>query len=147
MKKYWGKVKKGAQRGRLLGFPTANIRIHKKIEEGIYVSKVTISSSSKPESNLGGQSSLEKGSPLQTRTRIYNALTFVGKATTFNEKEYKSESFLLDFSGDLYGKYITILLLQKIRDNKRFLSVDDLIKQMDKDVAVAKKFFTRSAKF
>src|SRR5690348_10272493 len=100
-----GKVIKGAQRGKDLGFPTANIPVKKKIEEGIYVSKVLFDDLS------------------------YNALTFIGKAETFSEKEIKSESYLLDFSGDLYGKIITVELLKKIRDNKKFDHVDELIKQ------------------
>src|SRR5690348_10045848 len=41
---FWGKVVGGAKRGKLLGFPTANIRLHKKIPEGIYASTVTIHS-------------------------------------------------------------------------------------------------------
>lgn len=112
-----GKVVKGASRGKDLGFPTANIAIHKKIEEGIYVAKVKINS------------------------KKYNALTFIGSAKTFGEKDYKAESFILDFSEDLYGKIITVHLLKKIRDNKKFNSQEELVAQMQEDVAVARKFF------
>jgi len=113
-----GKVKKGAKRGKELGFPTANIALHQKIEEGIYLAKVKFDKKS------------------------YNALTFIGRAETFNETEVKAESYLLDFSGNLYGRFITIQLLKKIRDNKKFTSKEELIKQMNDDLTIARKFFT-----
>jgi riboflavin kinase/FMN adenylyltransferase len=114
-----GKVVKGRQRGKDLGFPTANIAVHEKIEEGIYVSKIRVS----------------------TEEKWYPALTFVGKAETFGEKKIKAESYLLDFSGNLYGKFISVSLLKKIRDNKKFDSPEELVEQMEKDLEVAKKFF------
>lgn len=114
---YWGKVKKGAQRGKDLGFPTANISLHKKIPEGIYVSEVFV------------------------QGKKYHAATFIGSAETFNEKDYKSESFLLDFSGNLYGKWISVRLLKKLRDNKKFTSSESLISQMKKDILAVREFF------
>lgn len=113
-----GKVIKGEGRGKDLGFPTANISIRKKITEGIYLSKITANG------------------------KIYNGLTFIGKAITFGATKTFAESYLLDFSEDLYGKEIIIQLLQKMRDNKKFSSPEDLIQQMNEDVAIARKFFT-----
>lgn len=115
---YRGKVKKGASRGRVLGFPTANIPLHKKIPEGIYASEVIVAG------------------------KKHHAATFVGKAETFSEKEYKSESFLLDFSGDLYDQWITVCLLKKLRDNKKFNSSEELIEQMGKDILATREFFS-----
>lgn len=112
-----GKVVQGAKRGKDLGFPTANIALHKKIEEGIYVAKVKIDGN------------------------VHNALTFIGSATTFGEKDYKAESFILDFKENLYGKIITVHLLKKIRDNKKFDSPEELVQQINEDVIVARKFF------
>ena len=113
-----GKVIRGKSRGKDLGFPTANIAVHKKIEEGIYLAKVKVGDV------------------------WHSSLTFVGKAVTFNEKKLQAESYLLGFSGNLYGKYITVMFLKKIRDNKKFDSVEELTKQMQEDLIIARKFFT-----
>lgn len=112
-----GRVIKGEKRGKELGFPTANIRLHKKIPEGIYAASVTING------------------------RVYQAASFVGSAQTFMQTEVKVESYILDFQGDLYGKWITVRLYEKIRDNKKFSSVDALVKEMQKDVEKIKTFF------
>lgn len=118
MKNFRGKVIKGTQRGKDLGFPTANIALHQKIEEGIYLSKVRVGKS------------------------WHNALTFVGKAVTFNATNVFAESYLLDFSENLYGQYVTIQLLKKLRDNQKFDSVEDLQKQMNEDLLNAREFFS-----
>lgn len=118
----WGKVKKGSKRGRLLGFPTANIALHKKIQQGIYVSKT------------------------KTLGKVYPSITFIGNATTFNEKDIKAETYVLDFNKTLYGKFITVKLLKKIRPNLKFKSEKELVKQMAKDLEATKKYFKLSGK-
>lgn len=120
MHKFWGKVRKHIQRGRSLGFPTININLHKNIPEGIYISTI----------------SLEK--------KKYQSITFIGIAKTFNEKKFLSETYILDFKKDLYGKWITVELLKKIRDNKKFSSADELVKQMKKDEQAARKYFIQT---
>lgn len=117
MDKFWGKVKKHNQRGKKLGFPTANINLTKNIPEGIYISKTKIKNS------------------------FFNSLTFVGIAKTFNEKNFHAETHILDFDHDIYGRWISVRLLKKIRDNQKFQSVNNLIKQMKKDKIAARKFF------
>ena len=146
MKTFWGKVRKGAQRGKDLGFPTANIPVHAKIEEGIYLARVTVHKQSKNrhpgEATTSIGSRLEKDSIATLQNdKEYSALTFIGAAKTFNETKVQAESYLLDFSGNLYGKYITVQLLKKLRDNKKFGSVEDLKKQMQEDLVNARKFF------
>lgn len=106
MYKFWGKVKKGQGRGKGFGFPTANINLHKKIPEGVYLSLTTVN------------------------TKQYNSLTFIGSAKTFNETYYQAESYLLDFNGNLYGQFVNISLLKKIRNNQKFETVKLLIDQM-----------------
>lgn len=118
MYKFWGKVKKHNQRGKRLGFPTANVGLKKNIPEGIYVSKTKIN-------NL-----------------IYPSLTFIGTAKTFNEKKFHAEIYILDFKKDLYGRRITVNLLKKIRDNQKFESAEELIGQMEKDEKMAREYFT-----
>jgi riboflavin kinase/FMN adenylyltransferase len=113
-----GRVMKGDQRGKELGFPTANMRLHKSIPEGIYAAQVSFNG------------------------RIYNAATFVGSAKTFMQTQIQVESFLFDFTGDLYGKWLTVRLFEKIRGNKKFDSVEELVAQMHKDVEKIKEFFS-----
>ena len=112
-----GIVKTGAKRGKNLGFPTANIEIDEKIPEGIYAAKVAVDGNE------------------------YNAAAFIGAAETFGEKEFKAEAYILGFSGDIYGKQITIKLFKKLRENKRFDNKNQLVEQMKKDVLATREFF------
>jgi riboflavin kinase/FMN adenylyltransferase len=112
---FWGKVRKGKSRGKGLGFPTANISLHKKIEEGIYASTVKI------------------------QGKTYNGATFIGSAKTFEEKDYKAEVYILDFNQNIYDQFISVRLLKKIRDNKKFNSEKELKDQIYKDVKMVKK--------
>lgn len=120
MHRFWGKVKKGKNRGKALGFPTANVRLHKEIPEGIYISMVKIAGKKHP------------------------SLTFIGIAKTFNDKEYLSESYILNFDQELYSKWISVELMQKIRSNKKFRSEKELVVQMELDKKEAEKFFNIS---
>lgn len=119
MHKFWGKVRKVNQRGKSLGFPTANVNLGRNITEGIYISKTRISD------------------------REYKSITFIGAAKIFNEKKVQSETYILDFNKNIYDSWISVKLLRKIRDNKKFSSVEDLIKEMKKDEEVARQYFTR----
>ena len=114
---YRGKVISGKKRGRNLGFPTANIRLHKKVPEGIYVSVVFI------------------------KNLKYMAATFIGSAKTFAESEYKSESYILDFNRDIYGEWMRVNLVKKLRRNIKFSTQEELIGQINKDVQMARDYF------
>ena len=114
-----GVVRKGKNRGKDLGFPTANIALDIEIPEGIYLSKVQIDN------------------------KEYFALTFVGKAETFDETTYQAENYILDFERSIYGQTITVFLIKKIRDSKKFGSVDKLVEQMRKDEKIAREYFKR----
>ena len=116
----WGKVKTGSKRGKALGFPTLNISLHKEVSEGVYLSRVKIDG------------------------RVFPALTFVGAAKTFGAKTKKVESFILDFNTTVYGKWITVRLLKKIRGNIKFGSAKELTVQMEKDLSVANMFFKKN---
>jgi riboflavin kinase/FMN adenylyltransferase len=114
---FWGKVRKGKGRGRLLGFPTANIALHKHIPEGIYASNVYLNK------------------------KKYLAVTFIGSSKTFGEKDVKAESYMFDFKESLYGKWISIKLIKKTRNNQKFISEEALVEQMKKDITMIKLFF------
>lgn len=128
MFKFWGKVRKHNQRGKKLGFPTANVSLHKNISEGIYVSRTRI----------GGK---EYKRSLQ-KLRFYKSITFIGTAKTFGEKKFHAETYILDFNQNVYDKWISVELIKKIRDNKKFNSVKELVDQMKQDEADARKYFT-----
>ncbi len=117
MYKFWGKVRKHNQRGRKLGFPTANVNLSNQIPEGIYISQTKI------------------------KKQEYLSLTFIGAAKTFNESQSRAETYILDFNDSIYDQWISVKLIKKIRDNQKFQSADSLIKQMEKDEKEARKYF------
>lgn len=121
MYKFWGKVRKHSQRGRKLGFPTANVNLSKKIPEGIYISKTKVAGA------------------------IFPSLAFIGTAKTFNEKKFHGEIYLLDFNKNLYDQWISVKLFKKIRENKKFNSREDLIEQMKEDEKDARKYFKKGS--
>src|SRR3990167_3522717 len=112
-----GKVRRGASRGKKLGYPTANLALHKKIEQGIYVSITKIDG------------------------KNYNSVTFLGNATTFNEKKVFVETHIFKFDKNIYNKWIAISLIKKIRDNKKFNNARGLKEQMKKHIEIAEKYF------
>lgn len=114
-----GIVNHGYKRGRKLGFPTANISIERGYilpKEGVYLTK-TITDDKKE----------------------YNSLSFVGKNITFNEEELKIETYILDYTGDLYGKEICIEFMNFIRSNKKFNDPKDLVNQINMDIEYSRK--------
>lgn len=114
---FWGKVQYGHGRGKGMGFPSANVNIHRSVKEGIYISQTKIAG------------------------KIYNSLTFIGSAKTFGDLKYQSETYILDFSKNLYNSWVSVKLLKKIRGNQKFNSVEDLIKTMKNDEKIARKYF------
>ena len=109
-----GTVVKGQQRGRLLGFPTANIDPDvldiNQIEAGVFASTIIVN---------GIQ---------------YKAATSVGAVSTFDQTYPTIESYILNFTGDIYGKTIELVLTKKIREMIKFASVDELVVQIKDDV-------------
>ena len=116
-----GRVIKGQGRGRQIGYPTANIYYGKELiipAIGVYISQTTI------------------------HDMTYNSLTNIGINPTFNNGiEINIETHLLDFDRDIYGEEVRVSFLSKIRDEKKFSSVNDLVCQIDNDVQTAKHFF------
>jgi len=120
MELFWGKVRSGKARGRKLGFPTANIALHKKIPEGVYLSKTRVN------------------------TDWHPSLTFIGVAKTFEETKYQSETYLLNYNTSFYNQWITIKLIKKLRNNKKFSNADALVNQMKEDEKDAREYFSRT---
>ena len=109
-----GEVVYGKQLGRVLGFPTANLRFENKIypEFGVYGVKVHIEDDEK----------------------IYNGVMNIGRNPTVDIGVLSVETNIFDFSKDIYGKIILIEVLENIRSEKKFNSVDELKKQIGNDV-------------
>lgn len=110
--KMQGKVIKGAQRGRLLNFPTANLKPSFKYvtaKSGVYFTRVNIDRD------------------------FYYSLTDIGTNPTFENKKMKIETYIMDFSKDIYGKNISIEFLEYLRPDYKFNSPEELIAQMEKD--------------
>lgn len=116
-----GIVRKGNQRGRALGFPTANTDLTLSIPSGIYASTI----------QLGEQK--------------YHAITFIGEAKTFDETLFQAETYILDFSEEIYGETLVINLLKKIRDNEKFTTVEALKEQMARDEQETRAYFAQIA--
>lgn len=107
-----GKVVSGFQRGRNLGFPTANLDISFNYvipKEGVYFTKTIVD---------------EK--------ELYS-FSSIGYNPTFDNKKSTIESHIFDFDEDIYGKDIELCFSKRLRDNIKFNSVDELIEQLKKD--------------
>lgn len=115
---YWpvikGRVVRGDGRGKTLGFPTANV----KLPEDILV----------PRTGVYAGLTLIKG-------EFYPAVLNIGKHPTFGCGEKQLiEVHLLGFKGNLYGKKIETSLLQRLRDEQKFATAQDLVKQIRHDI-------------
>jgi len=113
-----GKVVYGEQRGRDLGFPTANINLHRELVplSGVFVIRAL---------GLGD--------------KPYDGVANVGIRPTFNGTRVLLEVYLFDFNAEIYGHQLQVEFLHKLRDEVRFDSVEKLIKQIRQDVIDAKK--------
>jgi riboflavin kinase/FMN adenylyltransferase len=116
-----GTVVHGRKRGRELGFPTANIATENELlpPNGIYATTLTVDGI------------------------IYAGLTNVGTRPTFDETDVTVETYLLNYSGDLYGKRVRLGWVQRLRDERKFDDVDALRAQMEADERWAERLFSR----
>lgn len=71
----------------------------------------------------------------------YKGVANIGCRPTFGKSTVRCETYIIDFSGDLYGKTVEIAFCHFIREEKRFSSADELTAQITKDVASAKAYF------
>jgi riboflavin kinase/FMN adenylyltransferase len=120
-----GRVVKGMQVGRKLGFPTANLEVGRDIlvpAKGIYVVRV----------RFGDQ-------PLDATA--YQGVANVGTRPTLEDGHLMVEAHLFDLSRDLYGQPMTIELLKRLRDEKKYDTVEELVAAIRDDVANARMYF------
>ncbi|MCL2370976.1 MAG: bifunctional riboflavin kinase/FAD synthetase [Firmicutes bacterium] len=107
-----GLVMKGNARGTQIGVPTANIILPKDkhpIKAGVY------------------------GAYVHIDNKRYKAVTNAGTAPTFGQDHYIIETHIIGFEKDIYGKSLTVELVKRLRDIKKFDSVSELVKQIKTD--------------
>lgn len=115
-------VRKGDGLGRVLGFPTINQCFpedHVVPRYGVYASKVIVDG------------------------KWYPAVTNVGIRPTVSADNMRSETCILDFSGDLYGKNVEVFLIKYMREEVKFPSLEELSRQIEKDIIKAREIYDR----
>jgi riboflavin kinase / FMN adenylyltransferase len=116
-----GTIVEGRKRGKTIGYPTANMVTDNELipPHGVYATTTTIDGV------------------------VHAGLTNIGVRPTFNETETTIETHLLRYSGDLYGQRVRLSFVQRLRDERRFDSVDALRAQMEADERRANHLFSR----
>lgn len=117
-----GQIVRGDQRGRTIGFPTANLKPHNRVipKYGVYATANLIDGVWR------------------------RSITNVGVRPTFEgDKEPSIESYIFDFDGDLYGDVLRVRFLYRIRDERKFGGIDELKNQIQKDTQTALDYFKR----
>lgn len=113
-------VVSGRRIGNTIGFPTANIHPERFLvlpENGVYITKTLLDG------------------------KLYNSMTNVGYNPTFEDVKQKTvETHIIDFNQDIYGKKIEVFFLKKIRNEKKFESVELLKEQISKDMGTARRY-------
>lgn len=116
-----GTVKPFSGQGRKLGYPTANIECAPDTPEGTFVGYTTLMNHDLP------------------------SIIFIGAPVTLGETYKRAESYILDLEDkDLYGQEILIEVIHKLRDNQKFKSVDELVKQIKLDETLARTWFLKN---
>lgn len=114
-----GEVVEGDRRGRIIGFPTANVLVDEQAlvpARGVYAGHVWVDG------------------------ERFGACTNVGTAPTFDRRESRVEAYLLGYEGDLYGKVVDVTFEERLRPEKRFSGIGELKEQIAHDVARAWRF-------
>lgn len=117
-----GTVGAGAQRGRTLGFPTANLEHIETLVpgDGVYAVRAWVAG------------------------RPWPGAANIGPNPTFAEQARKVEVHLIGFNGDLYGQALPVDFVARLRDTRPFAGVDELTKQLHLDVAAAQRLVSES---
>ncbi len=117
-----GQIIHGDQRGRTIGFPTANLKPRNRVipKYGVYATANLIDG------------------------KWRRSITNVGVRPTFaGDKEPSIESYIFDFDGDLYGDVLRVRFLHRIRDERKFSGIEELKNQIEKDTRRALSYFKR----
>lgn len=118
-------VVSGDRRGRLIGAPTIN----QVFDSGFIVPRFGVYAS---ETVIDGA--------------VLPGVTNIGVRPTFNKNELRSETHIIGFSGDLYGRSVEVRLLDRIRDELRFDSMEALAGQIARDIEFSEKVYSERRK-
>jgi len=110
----------GVERGRVIGFPTANIAVGSGLALPAFGVYVTLAS-------VEGKS--------------YPSVTAIGRRPTFDDGERTVEVHIMDFGGDLYGRELRVDVLKRLRGEERFAGAEALAEQIGRDVEAARQYF------
>jgi riboflavin kinase/FMN adenylyltransferase len=118
-----GRVVRGMERGRTLGFPTANLRPENRVipRNGVYVTATLI-----------------EGIWRRSVTNIGIRPTFEGA-----KAEASIETYVMNWTGDLYGDVVRVRFLHRLRDEQKFASINELKRQIAHDSDRASEYFER----
>ncbi len=118
-----GKVVEGEKRGRLLGYPTANVATDWTLlpRRGVYATRAHVCGA------------------------CWGSITNVGTRPTFGDGKLLVETHLFDFEGDIYGADIRVEFVDRIRDERRFESVEELKAAIGRDVEKARRLLATPA--
>lgn len=118
-----GRVVKGDQRGASIGFPTINLETEYDLipPNGVYVSDVRLDN------------------------KTLSSITNIGTKPTFGGTDSSIETHIFDFNSDIYGKTVTLCFYERLREERKFESVDALVSQIGFDVEQALLFFGRAS--
>lgn len=107
-----GKVIHGKKLGRTIGFPTANLQFDENMiipKKGVYYTNI------------------------EYNNKIFKGITSVGNNPTVNGKQLTIETFILNFNDTIYGQEIKVYFIERIRDEIKFNSLEELIEQIKQD--------------
>ncbi len=113
-----GRVSEGDQRGRTIGFPTANVELGESLlpKLGVYAVRVSV----------------------EGEETVYNGVANIGKRPTFDKRDVLLEAHLFNYDGDLYNKHLRVKLISFLRAERKFDGLDQLKAQIKHDCKVAK---------
>lgn len=115
-----GPVLHGDERGRTIGFPTLNIGVSADRAlppNGVYVTRAEV------------------------QGKTFHGTTNIGVQPTFDGTTRRVETHLLDFESDVYGQVVRIELLERLREERKFVGVEALVAQITSDVAATRSYF------
>ena len=117
-----GEVVHGMDRGgKLLGFPTANLKLVDELfpKPGVYAIWVEVNGD------------------------VHMGVANIGKNPTFGNDALSVEAHILDFSGDIYGADIRVHFVQRIRDEKKFNGIDELKERINTDIDLGRQILSQ----
>jgi len=122
-----GEVVSGTGTGRKFTFPTLNLAVEQELlpARGVYITRAC----------------------LEGETRSHRSVTNIGMRPTFNGSSLSVETHLLDFSGEVTAKCMEVRFWKRLREEKKFAGPEDLRAQIARDIASARRFFTRLRRY